>query len=342
MTNKNKFPKINASQLTSRKGIIILREVVENKLNWLFRENHLEDDFGIDGYLDIISRDGKITGKSLAFQLKTGESYFKEKNEIGYIFRGETKHLNYYINYQLPVLIILIDPDSKLIIWDLFEASKTEKASSSWKMTIPRNKTLQESSIIELLSYVGPVTDYSSQLEEEWQINEMLKKNNRILFTIPKTEIINKQFQFILDGLNRVQATSDLTLHLKNKIDISFDDYDDDPRELFEIPEVKNWIVDLFQLSNCWPYLMAMDELGSFMKLALFSHLPTFTKRVKENGDFAIDYDAKDGWEFIQIVFDKLNKYCDEKNLDAETNKEISYQIIYFYSGGAIDMNKQE
>ena len=330
------FPKINSARITARKGITILKETVENELKWLFRETHLEDDFGIDGHLDIISKEGKITGKSIAFQLKTGESFFKEQNDVGYVFRGENKHINYYLNYSLPILIILINPINKTIIWELFDAIKTDKSSNSWKMTIPKNKIFNSKSKVELMKYVGPITDYTAQLEEEWKINKLLKENNRILFTVPREEIYKNNYQFLLDGLKRVQATTDLILHLKNKVDISFDDYEFDKRELFEIPEVKNWIIGLFKLSNCWAYLMAMDELGAFMKLALFCHLPSYNKTMHPSGRFIIDYDPKDALNFVRLVFDKLNHYCIEHNISESVNREISGKIAEYFSGGAI------
>lgn len=332
------FPKINSAGQTGRKGIAILKDKIENELNWLFRETHLEDDFGIDGHLDIISDDGKVTGKSIAFQLKTGESFFKEQNDIGYIFRGDNKHLNYYINYSLPILIILINPNSRKIIWELFDATKTDKAKSSWKMTIPENKILTKKSKKTLLTYVGPITDFSSQLEEEWKVNDLLKKHNRILFQIPKSAVIDKNFQFVFDGLDRIQATTDLVLHIKNKVDISFDGYDFDERELFEIPEVKEWVIEIFKNSNCWPYLMAMDDAGGFMKTALLCHIKKFKKIKKEKGKFSVDFDKKEILEFIELNWHKLNLYSDEKNISEKVNREISNKIMYYFTNGEVEL----
>jgi hypothetical protein len=43
------FPKINSSSLTGEIGTTILKKLVETKLGWLYRQNHQENDFGIDG-----------------------------------------------------------------------------------------------------------------------------------------------------------------------------------------------------------------------------------------------------------------------------------------------------
>lgn len=333
------FPKINRSRITGRKGITILKDIVENKLNWLFRENHLEDDFGIDGHIDIITDDGKVTGKSLAFQLKTGESYFEERNEIGYVFRGENKHINYYLNYSLPILIIIINPISNIVLWELFDATKTDRAKSSWKMTIPENKMLNTQSKDLLLKHIGPITDYSSQLDEEWRINELLKKHERIIFQVPKSEIVEKKYQFVLDGLERIHATSELLIHVKNKVDISIDDYEFDERELFEIPEVKEWIKELYNLSNCWPYLMAMDRVGGFMTIAFICHLNDVIKNSAEEGNFSVEFNPEEALEFVKLNWHKLNEFSDDNNISEQTNKEISNLLVHYFISNEIKLN---
>lgn len=338
MNENSNFPKINISTQTGEKGITIIKEIIENNLNWLFRENHLEHDFGIDGYMDVISEKGQVTGKSIAFQLKTGESFFNETNEIGYVFRGDNKHLNYYLNCQVPVIIIIANNNTKEVYWEIFDALKTEKAGNSWKLTIPKNQKLNIASKNELLKFIGPITDYSAQLESEWKINKLLKAGkNRIIFRIPKEDIEQDNFDFIINALDRIQSTKELILHLKGRVDISFDDYEFDNRELFEIPEVANWIKNLYKKSICWPYLMAMDKHSGFMKILFLSHIPVL-KKTRIGTRFNAQFDPKELWPFIESLYLKLNEYCDKNSLSEKTNKEISSKIISYYTDGKITL----
>lgn len=331
INQQSSFPKINLNTLTGEKGTTILKKIIETELGWLYRQNHQENDFGIDGYIDIITEVGQITGKSIAIQLKSGNSYFKEQNEIGIIFKGNKKHLNYYLNLDIPIIIILLDIENQKAFWQVFDATKTEKSGANWKMTIPKANLLTQTSKQRLLKYVSPITDYVSQLENEWKLNEILKKgNNRILFRIPKEEVLENKFEFITDALKRIQNTPELILHLKSRVDISFDEYEDDPRELFEISEVKNWIIKLFKKSNCFPYLFAMDEASGFMKLAFFAHIPIIRKYT-EKGGFMVDYDTVDAQKFIDNLFFKLNEYCEINGLSLETNKKMTEKIIAHY-----------
>ena len=328
MNTDSSFPKVNPGKLTGEKGVTILKKIVEFELGWLYRENHLETDFGIDGYIDIITDSGQVTGKSIAFQLKSGESYFNDQNEIGIIFHGDKKHLNYYQNTDIPVVIIVLDINEEKAYWQVFDITKTERSGENWKMTIPRKNTLSTDSKEKLLKFIGPVTDYVSQMENEWKLNEIFKRgSNRIIFRIPKDEVVNCRFDFITSALDRIQNTTDLILHLKNKVDISFDDYDDDPNELYEIQVVKDWIVELFKRTNCWPYLFAMDKASGFMKLALFSHIPILRKTIV-NGRYKIEYETQYAANFLEKLYGMLNEYCEEKGLSLKTNEEISELIF--------------
>ncbi|RTZ03604.1 DUF4365 and DUF1817 domain-containing protein [Flavobacterium bomense] len=330
--NENtEFPKITINTQTGEKGITILKKIVENDFGWLFRPNHQEADFGIDGYLDIITESGQVTGKSIAFQLKSGKSYFTEENEIGIVFKGNIKHLNYYLNNETPIIIIVLDVENELAYWEAFDKTKTEKSGNNWKMTIPKNNLLNVKSKNKLLEYVGPITDYISQMENEWGFNQILKKgSNRILFRIPNEEITNNKFDFITSALERIQRTPELVLHLKNRVDICFDDYEDNNKELFEIEEVKNWIIQLYQKTNCWAYLFSMDRHSGFMKILFFCHIPILSKTIV-NGRFKIDFETEFAKEFIDNLFGKLNQYCIDKNLSQQTNIEMTNKIISCY-----------
>jgi hypothetical protein len=50
--------------------------IVNDKVKWIFRRVGLEHDFGADGYIDIVKDDGRVTGQSIAVQIKSGKSFF--------------------------------------------------------------------------------------------------------------------------------------------------------------------------------------------------------------------------------------------------------------------------
>ncbi len=319
-----------ASEL-GEKGITILKKFFQDKFNWIFRPNHREHDFGIDAYIDIKTELRQLTGKTIAAQVKTGQSYFKETNDFGWIYRGEMSHLNYYLNHDIPVIIILVDEGKKKSFWCYCDPQKTQKAGSSWKITIPFHQELSSSSKNELLKYVSPLRDYVSQLDHFWAMNNKLKQTERLIFAIDKEQIIKKSYVEIIAGLNRIQVNPDLIKSLKEKVEISIDGYDRDPRELYEIQEVTNWAKMLFANTSGLSYFLTKDKHSQFFKVLIFCYMMNRNapkKYYKENNTLRvnIELDLTDR-TFFDLAFNDLNDFTEKHNLSEEINKEISRNI---------------
>jgi hypothetical protein len=74
-------------------------------------------------------------------------------------------HLNYYLNHDIPVIIILVNENDKKAFWCYCDPNKTEKAGNKWKITIPYNQEFTKVVKDNLLKYVSPLLDYVSQLD---------------------------------------------------------------------------------------------------------------------------------------------------------------------------------
>jgi hypothetical protein len=78
-----------------------------------------------------------VTGHTLAFQIKCGKSFFREKDRRGGVYRGENKHFNYFANYLLPVIIVICDPESREAHWVQFRPDDAQVGETGWKVTAP-------------------------------------------------------------------------------------------------------------------------------------------------------------------------------------------------------------
>ncbi|MFQ6601151.1 DUF4365 domain-containing protein [Flavobacterium sp. C3NV] len=335
------LPIYNKSSKKGEDGITILKKIIEKDLNWIFRPNHKENDFGIDAYLDIIAEFGQVTGKTIAAQVKTGPSYFKEKNDFGWIYRGEVSHLNYYLNHDIPVIIIIIDDSLNKAYWCLCDPSKTEQAGGNWKITIPYKNELQENSKPELLKYISPIRDYASQLEHFWKVNKQIKKHDYIIFIVDRPDIENKTFQSLLQGLERLHVNQELITHTKEKIDICIHGYNEDSRELHEIPEFKEWLDKVVDSINGWAYFLSKSKTSQFLKLMQICNMKF--KVIEENciNDYGlpgkrIEIDFESGLPFIDKLFIDLNIFTEKHQIPIEVNKEISSNLIKYLTGKVI------
>jgi hypothetical protein len=130
------FPKRTDAQKTGRVGETFVQYFVTAKLGWVFRPVHREDDFGIDGYVDVLES-GNVTGKSLAIQVKCGQSYLNKTTPGGFKYSGSKSHLNLYLNLDLPVILVIVDDSLEEAYWVEFEIEKTSPAGDGWWIEIP-------------------------------------------------------------------------------------------------------------------------------------------------------------------------------------------------------------
>jgi hypothetical protein len=128
---------------TERIGVGHVQTIVDRELGWVFREQ-TTDDYGIDAHIEIADETTPV-GKLIAVQIKSGESYFKEHNQEGVIFRFDRKHSEYWLNHSLPIIIVLYNPETKMCIWDyLQEGNISYTPKGGCKVIIPYEKTFNK------------------------------------------------------------------------------------------------------------------------------------------------------------------------------------------------------
>ena len=126
---------------TGQTGVHIAGLKFSKELRWLFREQPIGD-YGIDALIEELE-DGAPTGKLIAAQIKTGVSYFKERTETAIVFRGEQKHLNYWLGHQLPVILILVDDVAEVAYWQRVSEDTVERTEKGWKMLVPASQRIE-------------------------------------------------------------------------------------------------------------------------------------------------------------------------------------------------------
>jgi hypothetical protein len=327
------LPKHLNSNKTGRIGLSILTKIVEKELGWVVRVNHQEDDFGVDAFLDIII-DGYITGKSIAVQVKSGASYLVELNSEHWKFRGEKKHLNYYLNHDVPVLIILVDIENEIAYWELCKVEYVELNEKSWTMPIPKDQKVSLLQREKLLKFVPKTVDYVSQLEDFWLGNKLLSNSNRLLIYLGRDDIEDLNYRPLVDLIGRICSNKHHLSKFRENIEIGIHGFDADSRELYEIPEIKNWMVGIFEHVPGLTYFLTNNEYSQFLKVYVFSRvkLEIIDKNLQE-GKVWVEFDNKYLEEIFNTIFNDLNEFTDEFEMSEEINKEISNNLVKCITG---------
>lgn len=169
----------------------IVEEAVIDELKWLFREQPIED-YGIDAHVELVTGE-EVTGALLGLQIKGGESYFREPSPNGWWFRPDSDDVHYWLNHSLPVMVVLVDTDTRRCYWQVVRREALIRTSrGGWKMEVPKAHVL-DSTAAEPLYEAAQGDPYmlrirELQLARPWM--DLLASGKRLVVDIE--EWVNK------------------------------------------------------------------------------------------------------------------------------------------------------
>lgn len=316
----------------ARKGEIGIQAVsrIINDFGWILRRNHQETDFGIDGHVDLVTDDGRVTGQQFAFQVKYWKSFFQRKTPWGYIYQGDMKHFNYIPNYLCPVLIIICHPESYKCFWNIFYPSQTMMSGNRWTITVPFENDLSLSKDI-IANLFPPLVDAVSLFEAHWVLHEIAISSDYVAYFVDSSEVDSLQVDHLRDFFDRIQTTKELAHHCMGKVEIFFHGYDDDPRDLYEISQVRKYISTVDPIIPELFFFARTEEPTFTLKLFALSLSKIDFPNGKEPASdhkIRVEFDPKDLQSFMNNHFSGLNKITDWLCLSVEDNKKISYSVM--------------
>lgn len=291
------FPTYTKSGSQGERGVALVTTAV-GRLGWIFRRNHNEHDFGIDGYIDLVGSSGAVTGRMLAVQIKCGNSYLSHQNQFGFAYYGESKHLNYLLNHPMPVILIICDPDNEVCYWQHFDQSVIEPTKRAWKIDIPCRNTLTDALQSEIEALAGQPADYSDILAEYWKVNKVISESHVIVCPVDRKMHIEPMDSIDIEDLFRRLARTDaFALANQGKVELWFMGYDDDPREVWEIPEVIAFLQYIESLCKYWFFFLRteMPTCG----LPIFVYSLCNAERIGEEAGSNVS---------LQLDMDELNR----------------------------------
>lgn len=128
--------------LTTRQGIDAVGKVFRGDPRWFFRKR-FEPDIGVDAQAEILD-DGSPTGRFMALQIRSGPAWFKTDGG-DHVYEGENRHLDYWTKHSMPVCIVIVNPETGLMLWQRVEEQLCRETEARWSIVIPANNVLDAS-----------------------------------------------------------------------------------------------------------------------------------------------------------------------------------------------------
>ncbi|GHU13242.1 hypothetical protein FACS189441_0330 [Betaproteobacteria bacterium] len=147
------LPKYTDKNVQERLGV---NNVALNitKLGLIWRETS-NTDVGIDGQIEYVNNAGEATGKIVAVQIKSGNSYLHNNatDVKNWTFYPEEKHKYYWEQYPIPVILLIYRPDDNNVYF--IDARYYLKVHGISNIKIPKDNILNETTKKKLFETIG-------------------------------------------------------------------------------------------------------------------------------------------------------------------------------------------
>ncbi len=149
--------------------------------------------------------------------------------------------------------------------------------------------------------------------------------NAIITYQISRFEIENGMTERIVHDL-RVEPDNPLIRCGMDRVIFSVEGYDDDPRELFMIPEFRNYIVKVQKDQPAWIYFAALDSHWlKMIALCLVNNATAVTDKQMQRSK--LSFSGKDLFEFIDGQVDPFFNLCAMAGVSPE-NARKRFQAV--------------
>lgn len=147
-----------------------------------------------------------------------------------------------------------------------------------------------------------------------------------IISVISKEYIDTSNFEEVLGFFN--QMLEEPKKH-EGKVHLMIEGYDDDKREIFEIPEIRDYFTILDKLFPYWFYFISREIDSRYSSLNLIMMLLVPIQIISgSDKKKSIECDRPKFIEFMKNHFYYLNELTENIGLSLEENKKISYEVL--------------
>jgi len=146
-------------------------------------------------------------------------------------------------------------------------------------------------------------------------------------YWIDRKDIEAKNIGNALEFLTELLCAREIVMSMKDKVEFSVHGYDDDPRELYEIPEVLEF---LRQLDEVWPYWMLFQHPNhSWLQI-----LCICLSNGKKNNQGFLEFDSDLLSKNMNRWFLALNELSHKFAISLEINKAVSEKAMRILTKG--------
>lgn len=158
-------------------------------------------------------------------------------------------------------------------------------------------------------------------------ISNLTPDSGLVILEVSREWVEKKYYDEIYEFLTTLNLDQKTALRFRNKCQLFISGYDEDPRELFEIEEVREYVINLDKMFPYWFFFLAIDRKHRSLHLILFCCCRTI-KHIDGN----IEVNVEDFQKILATHYQRMNEVYSKHNISQELNDKVSLEIReYFY-----------
>ena len=149
-------------------------------------------------------------------------------------------------------------------------------------------------------------------------------KDQQIIVVCDSASIATGDISEVLSSLKRLSGDRASAMSAEGAVTLVFNGYDDDPRELESIPQVREWFAKLFE---AWPYWSFFaSRIDQTVPLVLTLLLPGETV-AGEPGMMGWEFDADKLKPLLFKMFGYQNELIERLEIGEDVNERVSHDF---------------
>lgn len=278
------------TQLVDQQGIGYITSVfatVDCVLNEHTRET------GIDAILEIRGKEYEGTGKFIAIQLKSGESYFQNESKDYYSIYMDNDHIDYWLRCCLPVMVIVYSPALNSAYWTSIDKRLLVKTAKMHRIDVPKENVLNQITKNALFQFF-----YGKLYEDDRKFGEIYQDLRNLRCQVNSVDSISALELYInglMDNCTRLYFHTDLVTNIIAK---------KTPPQCgvaFDFPN-SDFVIEYFRILN-YHNLLVGDFSSEQETLNQRNLLPIFIKPLNLNGHNFNEYLIKLNYQIHDTFF---------------------------------------
>jgi len=262
--------------------------------------NEYTRETGIDAIIEIREANYTGSGKFVAVQLKSGDSFFANETNDHYVVYMDETHIDYWLKCYLPIIFIIFSPSQNKAYWTKIDKNTLIRTRVQFKIVVPKENDISLITQNQLYQFF-----YGKIYEKEEEFETILHQLNELRYH-ERNDVYVSGLELYING--QADLCSQLYFYTELYVEIMETKIADKDIPGYSFPSDQGFFEEYFRLLN-YHNLLRGDFIYEIESLKQRDMLPIFIKPLTANGTRFNEYLRQKGYPVRDRIYINCGNY---------------------------------